>query len=215
MFLITILEYGNLAAIHAGRVTIMKKDIQLVMRIKEVTSGYKTVDEVTGKKAREKQRLAALDDQNRQKQLLGLQWQKRCRTEPQPSTSNPQPSTSRDTSHGQSSDSNDSDNCSDGHSDNGSDGDSDFNLSRKGPRKSRKIIVQEDSSDEEVQRSNGKGRKRPLVSSEDEVPRKNKGRGKKSKQSSTEIPKNKKGSSKKSEDSSSDEEVPKKENGKR
>ena len=94
VFLITILEYGNLVAIHVGRVTIMKKDIQLVMRIKEVTAGYKMVDEVTGEKAREKQCLATLDDQNRQQQLLGLQWQKRCLTEPQPSTSNPQPSTS-------------------------------------------------------------------------------------------------------------------------
>ena len=146
----------------------MKKDIQLVMRIKEVAAGYKTMDEVTGEKAREKQRLVALDGQNRQQQLLGLQWEKRCCTEPQLSTSNPQPSTSRDTSHGQSLDSNDSDNCSDGHSDNGSDGDSDFNVSKKGPRKSRKIIA--DSSDEDMQRSNRKGRKRPLVSSDEEVP---------------------------------------------
>ena len=30
-FLFTILEYGNLIAIHAGRVTIMKKDLELVM----------------------------------------------------------------------------------------------------------------------------------------------------------------------------------------
>ena len=56
-----------------GRVIIMKKDIQLVMRIREVTAGYKTVDEVTGEKVRENQCLATLDDQNRQQQLLGLQ----------------------------------------------------------------------------------------------------------------------------------------------
>ena len=47
-FLITILEYGNLAAIHAGRVTIMKKDLDLVMRITEVMAAYKTDVEVTG-----------------------------------------------------------------------------------------------------------------------------------------------------------------------
>ena len=40
-FLITILEYGNLAAIHGGCVTIMPKDIQLVMKIKEVMAMYK------------------------------------------------------------------------------------------------------------------------------------------------------------------------------
>ena len=38
-----ILEYGNLAAIHGGRVTIMPKDIQLVMKIKEVTATYKVM----------------------------------------------------------------------------------------------------------------------------------------------------------------------------
>ena len=71
---------------------------------------------------------------------MGLQWQKRRCTEPQP-----QPSTSRDTLGGHSSDDNDSDhNWSDAPSsdNNGSD---DSNISKKGGRKSRKRIV--DSSD--------------------------------------------------------------------
>ena len=87
--MITILEYGNLVAIHVGRVTIMKKDLELVMRIKEVTAAYKTDDEVTGEKVREKKCLALQADQNRQQQIMGLQWQKRRHAEPQP-----QPSTS-------------------------------------------------------------------------------------------------------------------------
>ena len=87
--MITILEYGNLVAIHVGRVTIMKKDLELVMQIKEVTAAYKTDDEVTGEKVREKKCLALQADQNRQQQIMGLQWQKRRHAEPQP-----QPSTS-------------------------------------------------------------------------------------------------------------------------
>ena len=66
-----------------------------------MTAAYKTDDEVTGEKAREKKCLALQADQNRQQQIMGLQWQKRRRTEPQP-----QPSTSRDTSGGHSSDDN-------------------------------------------------------------------------------------------------------------
>ena len=57
-FLITNLEYGNLAAIHMGRVTIMKKDLDLVMQITEVTGAYKTDIEVTGEKARDRKCLA-------------------------------------------------------------------------------------------------------------------------------------------------------------
>ena len=56
-FMITLLEYGNLVAIHAGQVTIMTKDIQLVMRITEVKACFHTDEEVTGEKARERQRL--------------------------------------------------------------------------------------------------------------------------------------------------------------
>ena len=78
-----------MAAIHKGRVTIMKKDLDLVMRITEVTAAYKTDIEVTGEKVRERKRLALQADQNRQQQIMGLQWQKRRRAKPQP-----QPSTS-------------------------------------------------------------------------------------------------------------------------
>ena len=53
-FMITLLEYGNLLAIHAGRVTIMAKDIQLVIRITEVKARFHTDEEVTGEKARER-----------------------------------------------------------------------------------------------------------------------------------------------------------------
>ena len=53
-FLITILEYGNLAAIHSGRVKIMPKDIQLMMKIKEVMAAYKSDEPLTGPTAREK-----------------------------------------------------------------------------------------------------------------------------------------------------------------
>ena len=69
VFLITILEYWNLAAIHSGRVTIMPRDIQLVMKIKEVTAKYKSDDLLTGPKAWER-REAQKDDGNRRKEIL-------------------------------------------------------------------------------------------------------------------------------------------------
>ena len=75
-FLITLLEYGNLLAIHAGRITIMVKDIQLVMRITEIKAWFHTEDEVTGEKARERQRLLNQSSADRQQQILGLQWQR-------------------------------------------------------------------------------------------------------------------------------------------
>ena len=53
-FLITILEYGNLAAIHGGHVTILPRDIQLMMKIKKVTAAYKSDDPLTGPKAQER-----------------------------------------------------------------------------------------------------------------------------------------------------------------
>ena len=68
-FLITILEYGNLAAIHGGRVTIMPKDIQLVMKIKEVMAVYKSDEPLTGPTARER-RAAKQDDGNKRKEIL-------------------------------------------------------------------------------------------------------------------------------------------------
>ena len=39
---ITILKKANLAAIHAGRVTLMPKDIDLAMKLSNVTENYKT-----------------------------------------------------------------------------------------------------------------------------------------------------------------------------
>ena len=54
----------------------MKKDLDLVMRITEVTVAYKTDVEVTGEKARERKCLALQADKNRQQQIMGLQWQK-------------------------------------------------------------------------------------------------------------------------------------------
>lgn len=47
-FMIDILDWGNLVAINAGRVTIAPKDVQLVMRIREVTHNYKTDEVQTG-----------------------------------------------------------------------------------------------------------------------------------------------------------------------
>ena len=134
----------------------MKKDLDLVMRITEVTAAYKTDIEVTGEKARERKRLALQADQNRQQQIMGLQWQKRRCAEPQP-----QPSTSRDTTGGHSSDYNDSD-------DNWSDSRSDKNDSN---RKSRNRIV--DSSDEELEVWKSKN-----SSSEEDEPVRKKNKGK-------------------------------------
>ena len=41
--LIMILEKANLAAIHAGHVTLMVKDIQLAMKLSDATEHYKTM----------------------------------------------------------------------------------------------------------------------------------------------------------------------------
>ena len=68
-FLITILEYGNLAAIHGGHVTIMPKDIQLMMKIKEVMAAYKSDEPLTGPTAHER-RAAKQDDGNKRKEIL-------------------------------------------------------------------------------------------------------------------------------------------------
>ena len=45
-YIITILEKGNLAAIHTGHVTLMPKDIQLAMRLADVTQNFKTTKPV-------------------------------------------------------------------------------------------------------------------------------------------------------------------------
>ena len=44
---ITILEKANLATIHAGRVTLMAKDIELAMKLSDATENYKTTTSVT------------------------------------------------------------------------------------------------------------------------------------------------------------------------
>ena len=46
-YIITILEKGNLAAIHMGHVTLMPKDIELAMRLADVTQNFKTMKPVT------------------------------------------------------------------------------------------------------------------------------------------------------------------------
>ena len=54
---------------HSGRVTIMPKDIQLVMKIKEVTATYKSDEPLTGPTAQER-RAAKQDDGNKRKEIL-------------------------------------------------------------------------------------------------------------------------------------------------
>ena len=44
---ITILKKANLAVIHASRVTLMPKDIDLAMKLSDVTENYKTTTSVT------------------------------------------------------------------------------------------------------------------------------------------------------------------------
>ena len=61
------MENSNYAAIHAGRVTIQAKDIQLVMRILDVKDGYKTDSPVTGLK---KGITVTEDDRKKQLELL-------------------------------------------------------------------------------------------------------------------------------------------------
>ena len=49
-FLVKLMENSNYAAIHAGRVTLQAKDIQLVMHILDVKDMFKTDTPVTGLK---------------------------------------------------------------------------------------------------------------------------------------------------------------------
>ena len=51
--MVKLMENGNLAAIHAKRVTIMPKDIQLVMKMMNITAAYKTNSVVTGRREEE------------------------------------------------------------------------------------------------------------------------------------------------------------------
>ena len=163
----------------------MKRDIELVMRIKEVTAAYKTDDEVIGEKVREKKCLALQATQDRQEEIMGLQWQRKCQ---------PQPSTSRNNSGGHSTHDDSEDNWSDASLDNN--GSDDSNISKKGGRKSRNRII--DTSDEELE----VWKSRDSSSEEDEpVRKKKKGNGKKSKDLSSEedepVRKKKKGNGKK------------------
>ena len=75
-FLITILEYGNLAAIHSGRVTIMPRDIQLMMKIKELTAAYKSDQPLTGKQAQERREAKEYDGNKRNEILMELRFQR-------------------------------------------------------------------------------------------------------------------------------------------
>ena len=61
------MENSNYAAIHAGRVTIQAKDIQLVMHILDVKDRYKTDSPVTGLK---KGITVMEDDRKKQLELL-------------------------------------------------------------------------------------------------------------------------------------------------
>ena len=106
-FLITILEYGNLAAIHGGRVTIMPRDIQLMMKIKEVTAAYKSNEPLTGPQAQERREAKEYDGNKRKEILMELRFQRGKMIAVQSSSSrdlesstsgDPQRSTSGDTS---------------------------------------------------------------------------------------------------------------------
>ena len=66
-FLVKLMENSNYAAIHAGRVTIQAKDIQLIMHIFDVKDGYKTDSPVTGLK---KGITVTEDDRRKQLELL-------------------------------------------------------------------------------------------------------------------------------------------------
>ena len=66
-FLVKLMENSNYAAIHAGRVTIQAKDIQLKMCILDVKDGYKTDSPVTGLK---KGITVTKDDRKKQLKLL-------------------------------------------------------------------------------------------------------------------------------------------------
>ena len=70
--LITILEKANLAAIHAGRVTLMVKDIQLAMKLSDATEHYKSttlvieVESEQQKKENEKRRKEEIENLRKQ-----------------------------------------------------------------------------------------------------------------------------------------------------
>ena len=87
-FLVKLMENSNYAAIHAGRVTIQAKDIQLVMHILDIKDGYKTDSPVTGLK---KCVTVTEDDRKKQLQLLTegkLKGKKRTYSESEDSDTN-------------------------------------------------------------------------------------------------------------------------------
>ena len=47
-FMIDILDRANLLAIHAGRVTILPKDVQMILHLLDVSENYKTDKPMTG-----------------------------------------------------------------------------------------------------------------------------------------------------------------------
>ena len=64
--IITILEKANLAAIHAGQVTLMAKDVKLAMRLSDTTANYKMTSSVTEKVTPEEENKK---EKNRKKEL--------------------------------------------------------------------------------------------------------------------------------------------------
>ena len=66
-FLVKLMENSNYAAIHAGRVTLQAKDIQLVMRILDVKDMFKTDTPVTGLK---KTHTVTEDERKKQLKIL-------------------------------------------------------------------------------------------------------------------------------------------------
>ena len=70
--MITILEKANLAAIHAGRVTLMAKDIQLAMKLSDATINYKTTESVMEVQPEEKEEA----ENRRKKEIANLKRKK-------------------------------------------------------------------------------------------------------------------------------------------
>ena len=64
--IITILEKANLAAIHAGHVTLMPKDVELAMKLSDATEHYKTTKSVMEKASPEEEERR---EESRKKQI--------------------------------------------------------------------------------------------------------------------------------------------------
>ena len=72
--MITTLEKANLAVIHAGRVTLMPKDVELAMKLSDATEHYKTTVSVSEKESREEHKSR---EESRRKELERLKNRKR------------------------------------------------------------------------------------------------------------------------------------------